>query len=162
MRELDSLRGARRVELAARLRDARAYGTAVGDDDHLTVLEDVAVARIRITQLERLIASATIVDVDSADDGVVGLGSVVRVRDAGDRESEYELVGRALRTQPVFRSRRPHRSARRSSAHAPATSSAPSSRTGGIASSPSWLSTVTIHRSDDLAASGGRCGSRDR
>ena len=94
MRELDSLRSTHRLELAARLRDARAYGTAVGDDDHLAVLEDVAVDRIRIAQLERLIASATIVDVDSADDGVARLGSVVRVRDAGDRETEYKLVGR--------------------------------------------------------------------
>ena len=81
MHELDSLRGAHRIELAERLRDARAYGTASNDDDHLAVLEDAAVERIKIAQLERLIASATVVDVDAADDDVAGLGSVVRVRD---------------------------------------------------------------------------------
>ena len=63
------------------------------DDDHLAVLEDVAVARIKIAQLERLIASATIVDFDPSDDGA-GLGCVVRVRDHRGRETEYELVGR--------------------------------------------------------------------
>ena len=61
MRELDSLRGAHRIELAERLRAARAYGTAGNDDDHLAVLEDAAVERIKIAQLERLIASATVV-----------------------------------------------------------------------------------------------------
>ena len=74
MHELDSLRSAHRLELAARLREARAYGTAIDDDDHLAVLEDVAVERIKIAQLERLIASATVVDVDAADDDVAGLG----------------------------------------------------------------------------------------
>jgi transcription elongation factor GreA len=94
MHELDSLRGAHRLELAARLRAARAYGTASNDDDHLAVLEDVAVERIKIAQLERLIASATVVDVDAGDGDVAGLGSVVRVRDRGGRETDYELVGR--------------------------------------------------------------------
>ncbi|HEY6886266.1 MAG TPA: GreA/GreB family elongation factor [Solirubrobacter sp.] len=92
--ELDSLRGAHRLELAARLRDARAYGTASNDDDHLAVLEDAAVERIKIAQLERLIASATVVDDDAADADVAGLGSVVRVRDQRGRETDYELVGR--------------------------------------------------------------------
>jgi transcription elongation factor GreA len=93
LRELDSLRGAHRLELAARLRDARAYGAAMNDDDHLAVLEDAAVERIKIAQLERLIASANVVDVDAADD-VAGLGSVVRVKDHAHRETDYELVGR--------------------------------------------------------------------
>ena len=94
MRELDLLRGAHRIELAERLRAARAYGTASNDDDHLAVLEDAAVERIKIVQLERLIASATVVDVDAADGDVAGLGSVVRVKDHRDRETDYELVGR--------------------------------------------------------------------
>ena len=93
-RELDALRSTHRIELASRLREARAYGSAVNDDDHLAVLEDVAVARIKIAQLERLIASATIVDLDTSDDGVARLGSVVRVHDDRARETEYELVGR--------------------------------------------------------------------
>jgi transcription elongation factor GreA len=82
MRELDSLRGAHRLELAA-----------MDDDDHLAVLEDAAVERIKIAQLERLIASATIVEAGAADD-LAGLGSVVRVKDRHDREIDYELVGR--------------------------------------------------------------------
>ena len=94
IRELDSLRSAHRADLAERLRDARAYGTAVDDDDHLAVLEDAAVERVKIARLERLVASATVIDAAVAGDGVAGLGSVVRVRDLAGQETDYELVGR--------------------------------------------------------------------
>jgi transcription elongation factor GreA len=101
--ELESLRRVHRTEVAERLRDARTYGTAVGDDDHLAILEDTAVDRGKIAQLERLVASATIVDAALADDGVAGLGSFVRVRDQAARQTEYEIVGwrsdEPLRTQ---------------------------------------------------------------
>jgi transcription elongation factor GreA len=103
VRELDLLRGAHRADVAERLRDARAFGTAVDDDDHVSVLEDTAVQRMKITQLERLVASATVVDAAVDVLGAAGLGSVVRIRDDGGKETEYELVGRrvgnAMRTQ---------------------------------------------------------------
>ena len=58
---------------------------------------------MKIAQLERLVASATVIDAAVAGDGVAGLGSVVRVRDHAGQETEYELVGRrsgdAMRTQ---------------------------------------------------------------
>lgn len=102
MRELEALRSTHRSEVADRLRDARTHGTAIGDDDHLAILEDAAVDWRKIAQLERLVASATIVDA-RADDGVAALGSFVRVRDRADRHTEYEIVGwrsaQALHTQ---------------------------------------------------------------
>ena len=108
IRELESLRSAHRADLAERLRDARAYGTAVDDDDHLAVLEDAAVERIKIAQLERLVASATVIDAAVAGNGIAGLGSVVRVHDQTGQETEYELVGRrsgdATRTQVTLAS----------------------------------------------------------
>ncbi len=108
MRELDALRNAHRSDIAERLRDARAYGTAVNDDDHLAVLEDAAVEWVKIARLERLVASATVIDAAVAGDGVAGLGSVVLVRDPAGQETEYELVGRrgadASRTQVTLAS----------------------------------------------------------
>jgi len=102
MEELASLRSTNRAEVAERLRDARTYGTAIGDDDHLAILEDAAVDRGKIAQLERLLDAATVVDAAFVD-GVVGLGSFVRVRDQAGRQSEYEIVGwrsgEALQTQ---------------------------------------------------------------
>lgn len=103
VRELESLRGAHRADIAERLRDARAFGTAIGDDDHLAVLEDSAVQREKIAALERLVASATVVEAGDGAAGAAGLGSIVRVRDQSGEETEYELVGRraddAKRTQ---------------------------------------------------------------
>src|SRR3954468_1138729 len=92
--ELESLRSAHRAALAEGVRDARAYGSPGDDDDHLAVLEDAAFAQMRIAQLERLVASATVVE--AAVDGVVGLGSGVRVWDESGREREYEIAGRRL------------------------------------------------------------------
>ena len=96
VQELDSRRRAHRADLAERLRDARTYGFPGDDEDHLAVLEDAAFAEMQIAQLERLVALATVVEAAIADDGVVGLGSSVHVRDESGRESEYEIVGRRI------------------------------------------------------------------
>src|SRR5690349_5333222 len=73
VRELQVLREERRADLA--------------------VLEDPTVTELRIAHLERLIASATVVEAAGAD-GVAGLGSFVRVRDQAGRQTDHELVGR--------------------------------------------------------------------
>ena len=92
--ELESLRSAQRADLEARLRDARNFGSAGDDDDRMAVLEDTAIDRLRLAQLERFVASATVVDDAVAGPGAAGLGSRVRVRDDAGRIAEYELVGR--------------------------------------------------------------------
>ena len=92
--ELQSLRSAQRADLEARLRDARNFGSAGDDDDRMAVLEDTAIDRLRLAQLERFVASATVVDDAVASPGAAGLGSRVRVRDDAGRIAEYELVGR--------------------------------------------------------------------
>jgi transcription elongation factor GreA len=92
--ELDHLRAAHREGLAERLRDARSFGSPGDDDDWLAVMEDAAIERGRIAQLERLIATATVVDDPPGGDAGAGLGTVVRVSDDRGRTREYELVGR--------------------------------------------------------------------
>jgi transcription elongation factor GreA len=91
--ELESLRTTHRAGLAERLRDARGFGVAGDNDDHLAAFEDAAVAEARITRLERVIASATVIEGARADDGAAGLGSIVRVKDQHGREAQYEIVG---------------------------------------------------------------------
>jgi transcription elongation factor GreA len=92
--ELDRLRAAYQADLAERLRDARSFGSPGDDDDWLSVMEDAAVERARIAQLERLTASAIVVDDAPNGDAEAGLGSVVRVRDDRGRTQHYALVGR--------------------------------------------------------------------
>ena len=98
--EFESLRLAYRDGHAERLRDARGFGVAGDNDDHLAAFEDAFVDEVKIAQLERLIASATVIDVAGAD-GTAGLGSIVHVEDHSGRRAEYELVGR--RTEDASR-----------------------------------------------------------
>jgi transcription elongation factor GreA len=83
--ELERLRAAHREDLARQLRDARSFGSPGDDDDWLTVMEVTAIDRGRIAQLERLVASATVVDAPAG------------------RTLDYELVGRRSSHDPPAR-----------------------------------------------------------
>jgi transcription elongation factor GreA len=99
LRELETLRTAHRSELAQRLHDVRTHGTTSDNDDLLAVLEETAVDRARIAQLEDLVRYATVLDDDAAKfDGAAGLGSTVEVADDEGRTTEYRLIGRRTAT----------------------------------------------------------------
>jgi transcription elongation factor GreA len=91
--ELDRLRAAHRADLAARLRDARTFGSPGDDDDWLSVMEDAAVERGRIAQLERLMAAARVDDHPHVGDAGARPGATVRMRDDAGQTRDYELVG---------------------------------------------------------------------
>ena len=99
VRELETLRTAHRRELAQRLHDVRAHGTTSDNDDLLAVLEETAVGRARVTQLEDLVRYATVLDdAEARFDGAAGLGSTVEVADDEGRTTEYQLIGRRTST----------------------------------------------------------------
>jgi transcription elongation factor GreA len=100
-RELESLRASHRSELARRLHEVRAHGTTSDDDDRLAVLEEAAIDRARIAQLEELVLAATVVDDDAEFDGAAGLGSTVEVADEAGRTRKYRLVGRRTSGSPA-------------------------------------------------------------
>ena len=100
-RELESLRASHRSELARQLHDVRAHGTTSDDDDRLAVLEEAAIDRARIAQLEDLVLSATVLDDDAVFDGAAGLGSTVEVADEAGRTRTYRLVGRRTSDSPA-------------------------------------------------------------
>jgi transcription elongation factor GreA len=93
VRELETLRGRHRGEVARRPREARAFGVSTDNDELLTVAEDAIVEQARIAQLEELARLASVVDGPMADDGA-GLGSTVCVADDAGREAGYLLIGR--------------------------------------------------------------------
>lgn len=94
--ELETLHRLHRQELAGRLRDARSLGSPGDNDDALAAFEDAIVDGARITQLEDVLRSASIVDHATIDDGRARLGSRVVASDVKDREVEFHLVGRRL------------------------------------------------------------------
>jgi transcription elongation factor GreA len=93
-RELERLRASHRSELARQLHDVRAHGTTSDDDDRLAVLEEAAIDRARIAQLEDLVRCATVLDDDAEFDGAAGVGSTVEVADEAGRTTKYRLIGR--------------------------------------------------------------------
>jgi transcription elongation factor GreA len=101
VRELESLRASHRSELAQRLHDVRAHGTTSDDDDRLAVLEEAAIDRARIAQLEGLVRCATVLDDDARFDGAAGLGSTVEVADEAGRTRKYRLIGRRTPDSPA-------------------------------------------------------------
>jgi transcription elongation factor GreA len=101
VRELEALRAAHRSDLAQRLHDMRAHGGTSDNDDLLAVLEEAAIDRARIAQLEDLVRRATVLDdKHTRFDGAAGLGSTIRVADDAGRTMEYRLIGRRTSESP--------------------------------------------------------------
>ena len=99
-RELESLRASLRSELAQRLHDVRAHGTTSDHDDRLAVLDETAIDRAGIAQLEDLVRCATVLDDDAVFDGAARLGSTVEVADEAGRTTSYTLIGRRTSDSP--------------------------------------------------------------
>ncbi|MBR4958632.1 MAG: transcription elongation factor GreA [Phascolarctobacterium sp.] len=93
--ELNNLRTVRRQEVAERLKVAISYGDISENSEYDDAKSEQAFIEGRILELEQMINTATIID-DTANKkkGVVGLGSVVVVKDMETGEEEvYTIVG---------------------------------------------------------------------
>src|SRR5829696_2601598 len=82
------------VEFADRLNEARGYGEIGGNDDYLQALEEQAVLTSRLSRLEQLLDSATVVEQEPARNEAVAVGTVVEVQDLSSRAvRRHRLVG---------------------------------------------------------------------
>lgn len=93
--ELNNLRTVRRQEVAERLKVAISYGDISENSEYDDAKSEQAFIEGRILELEQMINTATIID-DTANKkkGVVGLGSIVVVKDMETGEEEvYTIVG---------------------------------------------------------------------
>ncbi|KAA0268571.1 MAG: hypothetical protein EDQ89_11225 [Acidobacteria bacterium] len=88
----DALRHHIEVELPLRLRGAREFGDATGNDDYLQIIEEEAVSRARLQALEQVLATAEVIEEGGAGADVAAIGSVVRIR-IGGRTAERRIVG---------------------------------------------------------------------
>ena len=92
--EIERLREQKEREMAARLRDARAYGDGGGNDDYLAIKEEEAVLAARIASLEQILRRASVVEDGQLDPGVVAIGSTVTVEDVARLSRvSYRVVG---------------------------------------------------------------------
>ena len=90
--ELDHLISVKRVELAARLRDAIKQGDLSENADYISAKEEQAFLEGKIMEIQQTLKRATIVRQASAD-GSVGIGNYVTVIEDGGDPEVFILVG---------------------------------------------------------------------
>src|SRR6476646_3660728 len=87
--ELDHLSTARRREIAARIKEARAFGDI---SEYADAKNEQAMLEARIASLEEKLRSATVIDQSDLGTDVVRVGSVVHVKDEDGKSTKYTIV----------------------------------------------------------------------
>ena len=93
--ELDELTTRRRREVAGRIKEAREFGDISENAEYDDAKNEQAMLEARIAQLEDKLRSATVIDASSISSDVVGVGSVVHVKDERGKSTKYSIVGSA-------------------------------------------------------------------
>ena len=92
--ELEQLEGPARLQMAARIKDARELGDLKENADYHIAKEDQAHLETRIKRLQERLRNAVVVEVDEAADGIFAFGHTAEVLDESKGESsEWTLVG---------------------------------------------------------------------
>jgi transcription elongation factor GreA len=85
--ELENLKTDGRRLIEVRLAEARSHGDLRENGDYDAAKNDQGLMEARIRQIEAILANASVQE--AADDGIVGIGSVVTVVDDDGDEMEY-------------------------------------------------------------------------
>jgi transcription elongation factor GreA len=94
--EIDHLRGAKRREVAERIRVAREFGDIAENAEYDDAKNEQAMLEHRIAQLEERLLSARVITKKEISKDAVSIGSVVRLRDMqANKTFEYHIVGSA-------------------------------------------------------------------
>jgi transcription elongation factor GreA len=93
--ELDQLSTTRRREVAQRIKEAREFGDISENAEYDDAKNEQAMLEARIAQLEDKLRSATVIDSSSISTDVVGVGSIVHVKDEAGKSTKYTIVGSA-------------------------------------------------------------------
>ena len=91
-KELHHLTSVKRVELAARLRDAIKQGDLSENADYISAKEEQAFLEGKIMEIEQTLKRATVVR-ETTQDGSVGIGRRVTVSEDGGPQEIFILVG---------------------------------------------------------------------
>jgi transcription elongation factor GreA len=93
--ELDELTTRRRREVAQRIKEAREFGDISENAEYDDAKNEQAMLEARIAALEDKLRSATVIDSANITNDVVGVGSVVHVKDEKGKSVKYTIVGSA-------------------------------------------------------------------
>ena len=93
--ELELLSTAKRREVAERIKEAREFGDIAENSEYDDAKNEQAMLEARIASLEDKLRSATVIDASDLRTDVVGVGSVVHVKDESGKSTKYTIVGSA-------------------------------------------------------------------
>jgi transcription elongation factor GreA len=94
--ELEHLSTEKRREVAARIKEAREFGDISENAEYDDAKNEQAMLEAKIAQLEEKLRAATVIDAKDLGTDIVGVGSVVHVKDQASGKSEaYTIVGSA-------------------------------------------------------------------
>jgi transcription elongation factor GreA len=93
--ELEQMSTVRRREVAARIKEARAFGDISENAEYDDAKNEQAMLEARIAQLEDKLRSATVIDASNLDTDIVRVGSTVHVLDTDGKKIVYTIVGSA-------------------------------------------------------------------
>ena len=92
--ELENLRSVKRTEVKERLKEAIALGDLSENSEYDDAKNEQAFMEGRILELEKMIRNAKVIEDDVQQEGVISVGSLVKVKDIEfDEINEYRLVG---------------------------------------------------------------------
>lgn len=95
-KELEYLKTTRRREVAARIKEAKAFGDITDNAEYEDAKNEQAFVEGRIAQLEAMLRNAEVIDEDDLNTDTVHLGCKVKLKDLSDNEVfEYTIVGSA-------------------------------------------------------------------
>ncbi len=94
--ELEYLKSAKRKEITEKIKVALSFGDLSENSEYDEAKNEQAFVEGRIIQLENMLKNASIVDESEIPLDIVGVGSIVKVKDYDfDEEVEYTIVGSA-------------------------------------------------------------------
>ncbi|MFL0195160.1 transcription elongation factor GreA [Clostridium sp. WILCCON 0269] len=94
--ELEYLKTVKRKEITEKIKVALSFGDLSENAEYDSAKNEQAFVEGRIVQLENMLKNATMVDEDEVPLDVVGIGSIVKVKDYDlEEEVEYLIVGSA-------------------------------------------------------------------
>jgi transcription elongation factor GreA len=93
---LDLLSTTKRREVAERIKHAREFGDITENSEYDDAKNEQAMLEQEIAKLEERLANARVIEAGEISTDVVGIGTVVRLRDIDANETiEYTIVGSA-------------------------------------------------------------------
>lgn len=94
--ELEHLRSVKRREVAERIKEAISFGDLSENSEYEEAKNEQAFIEGRIITLEKMLRNARLIKQDEVDQGVVGVGATVKLKDLefGD-VVDYMIVGSA-------------------------------------------------------------------